>query len=85
MNNFEDIYETMIGQRVPEAEAAGVVSIAGEGTPYSNAWQELMEARISLARRFGMAFEDKDLERIMAAVTVIERETALGMYRTGER
>lgn len=55
-------------------------SIAGENTAYSKAWQALTDARLSLTRRFDIDFEDKDLEQIMEAVAVIERETALGMF-----
>ena len=84
MNNFEDIYETLIGLREPEAAAPGVECIALEGTPYANAWQELMDARMRLAKRFGIEFEDEDLERIMEAVAVIEREAALAVFRLRE-
>lgn len=80
MNNFEDIYETLIGLREPEAAVPGVESIAVKGTRYSEAWQELMDARIRLAERFGIDFEDADLERIMDAVAVIEREAACAIF-----
>ena len=79
--DFEDIYETLVGERVPEAAVPGVESIASEGSAYSEAYQSVMEARMNLARRFGMDFEDEDLERIMNAIAVIEKETAKGMFR----
>ena len=82
-NDFEAIYETLIGQRIPEAAVPGVECIAVPGSPYAAAWETIMEARLSLARRFGMDFEDQDLERIMDAVSVIEREAAKGMFRYG--
>ena len=80
-NDFEAIYETLIGQRTPETAVPGVETIAGEGSAYSAACETLMDARLSLTRRLGMDFEDKDLERIMDAVSVIEREVAKGMFR----
>ena len=85
--DFEAIYETMIGQRIPEAAVPGVENIADGVTPYSQAWQKLLKSRDSLCRRFRIHPEDKDLEQILNAVTVIEREAALAVYRiahTGE-
>ena len=79
--DFEAIYETLIGQRIPQTAVPGVESIASEGTAYSEAYQTLMEARMNLTRRFGMDFEDEDLERIMNAIAVIEKEIAKGMFR----
>ena len=81
MSEFEAIYESLTGQRLPEAAMPGVEDLSREGTPYSRAWQELLSARDSLVRRFGMDPEDRDLERMLNAAMRAERETALGMYR----
>jgi len=79
-NNFESIYETMIGQRVPEYAVPGVENMADGVTPYSLAWRELLKSRDSLCRRFRIHPEDQDLERMVNAVMIIERETARAMY-----
>ena len=82
MSQFEDVYETLVGHREAPFAVPGVQSIAAEGSAYSLAYQTLMDARLSLTRRFGMDFEDKDLERIMEAVATIEKEIAEGMFRS---
>ena len=81
-DNFESIYETMIGQRIPEYAVDGVENIADGVTPYSQAWRELMRSRDSLCSRFVIYPEDPDLERILNAAATIEREIARAMYRT---
>ena len=78
--DFDAFYETLIGERIPAMCMPGVVCIAEEGSAYSRAYKTLMDARISLTRRFGMDFEDKDLERIMEAVSTIEKEVARGAF-----
>ena len=82
MNQFEEVYETLVGHREAPYAVPGVQSIAAEGSAYSLAYQALMDARLSLTRRFGMDFEDKDLERIMEAVATIEKETAKGIFQS---
>ena len=82
MCDFESFYETLTGHREGKFAVPGVACIAEEGSAYSRAYQTLMEARLSLTRRFGMEFEDKDLERIMEAVSVIEKEAARGAFRS---
>jgi hypothetical protein len=81
MCDFEEFYETLTGHREGPFAMPGVVNIAEEGSAYSRAYKTLMDARISLTRRFGMDFEDKDLERIMEAVAVIEKEVARGVFQ----
>lgn len=78
--DFNAFYETLIGERIPAMRVPGVVCIAEEGSAYSQAYQTLMDARLSLTQRFDMEFEDKDLERIMEAVSVIEKEAARGAF-----
>ena len=81
MCEFEVFYETLTGHREGQFALPGVASIAEEGSAYCRAYQTLMDARLSLTRRFGMDFEDKDLERIMEAVSVIEKEVARGVFQ----
>ena len=80
--DFDAFYETLIGHREEQFAVPGVVCVAEEGSAYSQAYQALMYARLSLTRRFGMEFEDKDLERIMEAVSVIEKEVARGAFQS---
>ena len=85
MYDFEAIYETIIGQRIPEAAVPDVEDISMDGTSYSAAREALMKARDSLVTRFSMNPEDRDLECILNAVSVMEREAALAVYQAIRR
>ena len=83
MYKFEEVYETLVGLRDKMARVPGVEDISAEGTPFAKAYQNLWDSRISLGKRFGVDFEDQDLERIMHAVQEIEKEIARHMYHYG--
>ena len=80
-DDFEAIYETMIGQRIPEYAVPGVENMADGVTPYSQAWRQLLKSRDALCRRFSIHPEDPDLEQMINAVTTIEREIARGIHQ----
>lgn len=80
MTKFEQLYGTVLGYLTPENQLSGVEDISRDGTDYDRAYQELLDARENLCRRFGISAEDRDLETIMTAVEELERATALGIY-----
>ena len=81
MDEFEDIYLSMTGELEPGLP--WVENAFAEGTECSRAYQELWAARENLCRRFGMDWEDKDLERIMNAVALLEEDFGRRMFRCG--
>ena len=83
MELFEDIYASVTGCATAEAKVPWVDSIFVEGTVYSDAYQELWDARLRLGQRFGVEFTDEDLETIMGAICDIEREIARYMFHYG--
>ena len=83
MQNYRDVYDSLTGGLAEEYRIDGVEDISAEGTPYSGAYQAIWDARESLCRRYGMDFEDRDLERIMQAVLTIEEEIARYMFHYG--
>ncbi len=79
--DFEDIYLTVIGELAEDLpwvrEAAGTEAV------YVEAWQAIDDARAHLCQRFGMDWEDPDLERIMDAVMKLQRDVARRMFLCG--
>ena len=90
MSQFEDVYETLVGHREAPFAVPGVQSIAAEGSAYSLAYQTLMDARLSLTRRFGMDFEDKaficeDLISVAFADVLLLGGCCCGAFCTARR
>ena len=82
MSDFETIRDSVLGyltesNRVPWAE-----DISRVGTAYDKAWQDLWTARCHLCQRFAMEWDDADLELIMDAVLLLEKDVARGMFDT---
>ena len=80
MTTFEQLYGTVLGYLTPENQLPGVTDITGEGSNYDRAYRDILTARESLCRRFGLSPEDKDLEAIMSAVQALEKATAQGVF-----
>ncbi len=53
MDTFQDIYETMLGLRVPEAQVPGVEDAFGPGLPCDRAYGEMREAYERVCQRLG--------------------------------
>ena len=80
MTTFEQLYGTVLGYFTPENQLSGVKDVTGAGSAYDRAYQDILAARESLCRRFGLSPEDHDLEAIMSAVQALEKATALGIF-----
>ena len=83
MDDFEEIYATMTGDRRLNGGVPWVESASVEGTDFERAYRELWMVRERLCRRFGMEWEDGDLERIMNAVMDLSEDVARRMFRYG--
>ncbi|MGM9660836.1 MAG: hypothetical protein ACI3WQ_09585 [Faecousia sp.] len=80
MTDYETIRDSVLGYlseayRVPWAE-----NISREGTAYAQAYQDFWTAREHLCERFQLDWEDDDLELIMNAVLLVEKDVARGMF-----
>lgn len=80
MTTFEQLYGTVLGYLTPENQLAGVEDVTGAGSAYDRAYQDILAARESLCRRFGLSPEDEDLEAIMSAIQALEKATAQGIF-----
>lgn len=79
----EEIYEHMIGQHIhphPEIECE-----FDEGKPCSKLYGNVYAARLRLAKRTGISFEDRDLLEIVESLEKIAELCALKMYDYGVR
>ena len=85
VTEFERIYGTVLGYLTPECAIAQVEDITGEGSAFDRAYQEILDARQNLCRRFGMTEDDADLERIMDALQALEKAVAQGIYNACTR
>ena len=55
MTPFEQLYGTVLGYLTPENQLPGVTDITGEGSNYDRAYRDILTARESLCRRFGLS------------------------------
>ena len=79
--DFDDIFLTVAGEL--EEELPWVRAVSGGGENYEHAWQEIDDAKAHLCERFGMDWEDGDLERILNAVAQLERDVGKRMFLCG--
>lgn len=80
MTDFERIRDSLLGYLRSSSRVPWVEDITRVGTAYDKAYQDLWNARANLCRRFGMDWEDADLEAIMNAVLLLEKDVARGMF-----
>ena len=69
--DFEEIYNDITEQ------------LAREDSDYARAYADFWTARENLCRRFGMDWEDEDLERIMDGVLALEKDLGRRMFDAG--
>ncbi len=72
---WEEAYLAVTGQLEKET--------SGDSAIYDRAWQEIYDARGQLCQRFGMSWEDPDLERILNAIVTLEKDVAQRMFLLG--
>ena len=84
MEEFADIYETMLGFRVPGACAPGVEDAFAEGSLCQREYDRMRTAYEQLCSRLGAGDEDPDLNTMVDAMEAIQRELCERMYRFGQ-
>ena len=80
---FEKIYMTMSGNIQMSDGVPWVNNAFAEGTAYSQAYEDFWTAREHICTRFGLDWEDEDLERFMNAILNLERDVSIHMFRYG--
>ena len=80
---IDTVYQTVIGELQPEYRLPGVEDAFATGGICDQAYEQMCSAYDSLLARLGCANEDKDIETIIYALTVIQKEIAYQMYRYG--
>ena len=81
--DFELIYLKVTGNLRKEIDLPWVEDAFVEGTDFQQAYDTFWEARENLCRRFGMDWEDEDLERFMDGLITLERDLAQRMFYYG--
>lgn len=85
MTDFERIRDSVLGDLEASARVPWAEDLSREGTPYSEAYRTIAEARERLCQRFGIRQEDADWEAIMDAILVLEQEVARGVFQAALR
>ena len=80
MYTFDDIYETMTGQRVEGYEVPGIADAFGPGGCCEGLAEEAFRISQILSRRLGKQ-EDKDLMALIAAQEAIQKQLCHQLYR----
>ncbi len=81
MNQFEEIYETMLGIRIPEAQIPGVEDAFAEGELCDLAYGQMRKAYLRICARLGSGEEDADLDEMVFQMERIQEELCRRMYR----
>lgn len=81
--DFERIYMKVTGNLSEDTSLDWVESAFVEGTDFQQAYDTFWEVRESLCRRFGMDWEDGDLERLMEGILSLGRDLARRMFYYG--
>ena len=84
MLDFDDIYESMLGLRLPEACVPGVEDAFSEGSLCQREYDRMRSAYERLCTRLGAGDEDPDLNTMVNALEAIQQELCERMYRFGQ-
>ena len=83
MFEFEDIYNTMIGNCPEDFLIDWVERINIEGSPYDLAYKEVLEACDRLRIAADRNVEDEDVETILQCMFTMQKAVAWGMFMAG--
>ena len=81
--DFEEIYNTVAGTMSINGGVPWVEDAFAEGTVCSQAYKDFWTAREHLCDRFGLDWEDEDLELFMNGIMCLEKEIARRMFFYG--
>ncbi len=80
MNDFTDVYESMLGTLTPEAALPWVPNAFAEGQPCEIAYEGMRAAYERLCDRLGAVDEDPDLDIMVDSMECIQRELCRRMW-----
>lgn len=83
LSDFDRIYGTMYAHLVEEYRVPWVQDAWRVDSGINRAYEDFRVAREHLCERFGLDWEDADLERIMNAVLVLEKDVGRRMFDAG--
>lgn len=75
IEEFDILWLRLHGQLVDQGD---VPNLFADGSPCDRLYQQMTDARLRLAKRIGISFEDHDLLEIIHALEEIARLCALG-------
>lgn len=81
--DFERIYLKVTGNLCGENDLSWVENAFATDSDFAGGYKDLWRARENLCRRFGLAWEDADLELFMNGVLKLEQDLAWRMFRCG--
>lgn len=77
------VYETVLGQALPEAAVPGVKNLFEAGMACDQLYEEVTAACARICKRLGAANEDKDLEIVLDSMNRICSLVSQEMFRCG--
>lgn len=80
---MEDIYLTLMGQLIPEAEVPGVENAFARGGECLGLLEDIYSARDRVLDRLGIVGEDPDLEIMVSGYEEMLEIIGLNMFRLG--
>ncbi len=80
LTSFQDIYETMLGQREPEFQVPGVEDAFEPGLLCDQAYSKMRDAYERVCQRLGCRDEDGDLDCIVDCMELIQQELCRRMF-----
>lgn len=85
MDEFDDIYDTLMGELLPEAAIPGVPNLFAPGSECDRAYAAALDAYYRLLDRLGRQNDDPDVEIIFNAFLQICRTVGREIYRLGKQ
>ena len=81
--DFELIYMKVTGDLREDISLPWVENAFVDGSAFKLAYETIWKGREGLCRRFGLDWEDQDLEGLMTGITDLERDVAQRMFYYG--
>ncbi len=85
MDQFKNVYETMLGISDAERKLHWVENAFEERSHCTREYQEMREAYMRLCDRLGAYDEDPDLDIIVDSLEGIQKELCFRMFESGIR
>ena len=80
MENFQQIYETMLGLLEPEACVPGIENAFADGSFCADQYEKMRSAYERLCTRLNVRNEDQDLNTMVDSMEAIQKELCRRIY-----